>query len=430
MTPTIKENLYPALLAILKSPDSSKKICTHRSVALARRLYYDSTVSARGRMKLVKSDPSLAAVCRNSQQEWPAVLRLVWLTGGLVAVNQPAEAEVSIKCSASGRTFAALTIKTYPEIFSALRSLGFRIVGTTLVTNARELEGPQAPQFWAAGLSGGWPVWDATQQWKQIAFASSRQGHSRLMDVAARVSAALRYSEMRLYDLGDSYSRQLHGRVQAEEPKPYVRFNDTFSSTVYKDIHSMFWEMAVLRDVLAEFIAVFCLGRSDATTLSGLLRSLNKSSSADSFAEEVQRIANRKSPEGWLGRFGSYRDCFTHSAPLNLVTGSAFAVQDQLILKDGSAVPQIYYPLPEHPEQVMHDRAKGVAFDPSNPSAPPRRQKHDRAKEPDALEYLQGCLCQQTDLAVRLIARSSVAPEPIALTKGDIIGDIKIVPTR
>jgi hypothetical protein len=129
-----------------------------------------------------------------------------------------------------------------------------------------------------------------------------------------------------------------------------------------------------------------------------------------------------------LGRFGSYRDCFTHSAPLNLVTGPAFAIQDQLVLKDSSSVPQIYYPLPESPDDVRRDRAKGVPFDPSNGSGTTRREKSDRAKEPDALEYLHGRLCQLTDLAMRLIARSPIAPKPIVLTKDDIIGDIKIIP--
>ena len=366
----------------------------------------------------------------NSQQEWPAVLRLVSLTGGVVAGSGPTETEVCIKSSVAGRTFATFTIKTYGELFSALQSLGFRIVGTTFATNPQQLEGLQALEFRAAGLRGGWPVWDATQQWKQIAFSSNRKGQARLMDVAARISAALRYSEMRLHDLGNSYGRQLHSRVQAGELKAYVRFKDTFSAAVYKDIHSMFWEMAVLRDVLAEFIAVFCLARSDATTLSGLLRSLNKSSSTDPFAEEVKRTSNSESPDGWMGRFGSYRDCFTHSAPLNLVTESAFAVQDQLVLKDSSLVPQIYYPLPENPDDLMRDRAKGVPFDPSNNTSLPRREKRDRAKEPDALEYLHSCLCQLTDLATRVIARSPIAPEPIALTKDDIIGEVKIIPTR
>jgi hypothetical protein len=366
----------------------------------------------------------------NSQQEWPAVLRLVWVTGGLVAVSQPAEAEVSIKSNVAGRTFAKLTIATYTEIFSLLRSLGFRIVGTTFVTNAQELDGLQAPEFRAAGLNGGWPVWDATQRWKQIAVASSQKGQSRLMDIAARISAALRFSELYLHDLANAYSTQLRSRVQTMEPKPDVRFKDTFSSSVYRDIHSMFWEMAVLRDVLAEFIAVFSLGRRDATSLSGLLRSLNKNASTDAFAEEMQRISNRQSQEGWLGRFGSYRDFFTHSAPLNLATGSAFAIQDQLVLKNAFSVPQIYYPLPERPDDLMRDRAKGVPVDPSNGSGATRREKSNRAKEPDALEYLHGRLCQLTDLAMRLIARSPIAPEPIKLTKDDIIGEIKIIPTH
>jgi len=129
--------------------------------------------------------------------------------------------------------------------------------------------------------------------------------------------------------------------------------------SVYKDIHALFWEMAVLRDVLSEFIAAFCLGRNDATTLSGLLRSLNKAPSTDSFAEEVDRISDRNSSQGWLARFGSYRDCFTHSAPLDLVSGFAFAIQDMLILKN-SSIPQIYYPLPEDPDGPHAENALRV----------------------------------------------------------------------
>jgi hypothetical protein len=101
----------------------------------------------------------------------------------------------------------------------------------------------------------------------------------RLMDVSSRVATGLEYSEMRLYDLAMSYSGQLHSRLGKDEPKAYQAFTDTYSPSVYKDIHSLFWELAVLRDVLAEFIAVFCLKRNDATTLSGVLRSLKNTPS-------------------------------------------------------------------------------------------------------------------------------------------------------
>jgi hypothetical protein len=360
------------------------------------------------------------------KQEWPIALRLVWLTGGLVAVNEPGEPDVLIKSNVMGCTFVTFGINTYPSLFSVLKSLGFLIIGTTFVTDGKQLEGFRAPEFRAAGAIGGWPVSDARQQWRQIVFASSRNQELRLMDAASRISAGLRYSEMRLCDLAMSYSVQLHSRLHTGEAKPYQAFKDTNSPTVYKNIHALFWEMAVLRDVLSEFIAVFCLGRNDATTLSGLLKSLNKNSSSDSFAEEVRRIADRQSSQGWLARFGSYRDCFTHSAPLNLVGGSALAVQDQLILKNASPIPQIYYPLPEDPDGLMRDRARGVPFDPANKTNVVHPRKRDRAKEPDALEYLHGRLCELTDLATRLILRSPIAPEPMVFGKDDIIGEVRI----
>jgi len=180
-----------------------------------------------------------------------------------------------------------------------------------------------------------------------------------------------------------------------------------------------------LRDVLSEFIAAFCLGRNDATTLSGLLRSLNKAPSTDSFAEEVDRISDRNSSQGWLARFGSYRDCFTHSAPLDLVSGFAFAIQDMLILKN-SSIPQIYYPLPEDPDGLMRKRTAGVPFDPANRVNATPPQKRTRALEPDALEYLHGRLCQLTDLAARLTLRSPIAPVEIVFGKEDIIGEVRI----
>ncbi len=120
-------------------------------------------------------------------------------------------------------------------------------------------------------------------------------------------------------------------------------FTDTFSPGVYKDIHALFWEMAVLRDVLAQFVAVFCLGRDDATTPSGLRKSLKKVPSADADAMHFLNLSD-KDAAGWMATFGAYHDCLTHSAPLHQVEGVSWAIQDLLTLKDGKTVPQIYYP--------------------------------------------------------------------------------------
>ena len=155
---------------------------------------------------------------------------------------------------------------------------------------------------------------------------------------------------MRLYDLAMSSSAQLHAHLKNDEPKEMQAFTDTFSPGVYKDIHALFWETAVLRDVLAQFIAVFCLGREDATTLSGLRKSLNKGPSTDA----VRFLAlSDKATSGWMATFGAYRDCFTHSAPLHEVEGVAWTIQDLLTLKDGKTAPQIYYPLSPDAEELF-----------------------------------------------------------------------------
>ena len=362
----------------------------------------------------------------NPQQEWPIVLRLVWLTGGLVAVNEPSEREVRIKSSPIGRTFKGFRINSYPSIFSTVKSLGFSIIGTTFVRDEKQFEGLRAPEFRAAGTTGGWPTWRVWEKWRQITFAAGRQRELRLMDLASRLAAGLQYSEMRLYDLALSYSQQLHSYLDRNEVKPQQAFKDSNSPTVYKNVHALFWEMAVLRDVLAEFIAAFCLNRDHINKLSELLGSLKKSPSTDSLVSEVVRASDHNSAEGWLARFGSYRNCFTHSAPLELVSGFAFAIQDLLILKDGTSIPQIYYALPQDPEGVRRARARGVPFESLDDLIAATARSRDRAKEPDALEYLHGCLCRLTEVAARLIPRSPIAPQPIIFTKKDIIGEIEI----
>jgi hypothetical protein len=293
------------------------------------------------------------------------------------------------------------------------------------VTGVDQLEGTRAPEFRAAGRKGGWRIWDTFQAWRNIASAAAKVNDMKLLDISSRISTGLQFSEKRLYDLAMSYSAQLHAHLKNDEPKAMQAFTDTFSPDVYKDIHALFWEMAVLRDVLAQFMAVFCLGRHDATTLSGLRKSLHKTPSTDADAIRLLELSD-KSKSGWMATFGTYRDCFTHSAPLHQVEGVSWAIQDLLTLKDGKTVPQIYFPLPPDAEDLSRRRSKGPLFTSIKEMAENAARKRDRTTEPDALEYLHTCLCQFTELAAKLIHRSPLEPRPVVLTKEDIIGEIKI----
>lgn len=357
-------------------------------------------------------------------ESWPIALRFVWLTGGVVAVNEPQSALVKLNTNVVGRTLASFQIPSYGAIFPALITQGLKIIGATFVAGKDQLEGFRAPEFRAAGLNGHWPVWNARQAWRQIASAAAKKNEMRLMDIASRIAAGLQFSEMRLYDLASAYSSQLHGNLRDAEPKEEEAFTDTFSPAVYKDIHALFWEMAVLRDVLSEFVAIFCLARGQITTLSGLRKSLGQDASHDNHACEFMRISDKDS-SGWLAVFGAYRDCFTHSAPLQEVEGWAWAVRELVTLNSGHSLPQIYYALPQDAEELSRKRNKGPLFNSMKEMASHAARKRDRSKEPDALDYLHNCLCMLTDLSSRLIARSPIPPKMLVLTEEDIKGDFK-----
>lgn len=361
----------------------------------------------------------------NKNAVWPPALRVVFLTGGLVAVSEPQTTIVTIQTNVIGRRIAQFQIPNYWAIFPNLKALGFKVIGATFITGSDQLEGTRAPEFRTAGLNGSWPLWDTFQKWRNIVSASAKANNMRLLDIASRIAGGLQMSELRLHDLSMSYSSQLHAHLKNDPPKEKQSFTDTFSPGVYKDIHSLFWEMAVLRDVLAQFIATFCLAREGITTASSLRKSLKKSPSADVDANEFFKVTD-KDTSGWMASFGAYRDCFTHSAPLHEVEGMAWAVQDLVPLTNGSNVPQLYYPLPSDAEELSSRRAKGPLFASFKEMVQNASRTRERSNEPDALEYLHNCLCRFTDLATRLIQRSPLAPQVVVLTKEDIIGEITV----
>src|SRR6516165_9497834 len=115
---------------------------------------------------------------------WPAVLRLVWLTGGVIAISQPVSPVVEIKAGDGGSDLFAFQISSFAALYEALKAHGLSIMGATFYQSQEELAGLQPPDFRAASAAGAWHVWDAHQKWRQVVFAASKRGDLRLMDVA------------------------------------------------------------------------------------------------------------------------------------------------------------------------------------------------------------------------------------------------------
>jgi len=351
------------------------------------------------------------------------VFRLVWLTGGVVAVNEPGP-DVKLTAGANGPPICGFRLGDPATLLAALRNEGFSIIGTTFVTCPEERQGLRPPEFRAAGPEPGWLVLDTKNQWRQISFGAGNAANMPLLDIASRIASNLTYSQMRVGDLAKAYSRQLRGSVSAQKPKDYLAFKDMNSFEVYKAIHALFWEMAVLRDRLAEFAASFCLSRPKTTRMSSLRKSLRSEPSGDPLA--VQILGATDPLNGWLAKFSSYRDCFTHVAPMEQAANIAYAIQDMRAVSARLTVPQIYYPLPKDVQGLMRRRSEGAPFSSVEELAAASTGRHDRSSEPDALEYLHGCLNQLAGLSRELVKRSPIAPKPIELTKEDIIGEISV----
>lgn len=352
--------------------------------------------------------------------------RVAWIAGGVVAVSNPG-ADVQIGAGLGGRLLCTIAIPTYEAFFPVLHEHGFMVVGAIFIEDSKEARGLDRPQFRAMSTNGRWLVTEVHQRWRQIAHASGQRDDMRLMDVAARIASGLAYSELRLQDLSEAYGKQLRGRVESGPVDGYYQFKDTNSITVYKAIHALFWEMAVLRDVLAEFAATYCLARPKKKTLSGLIDSLKKEPSIDHLAARLMDYTDENS-DGWLAKFTAYRNLFTHSAPMDQIAGTAFAVQDSKTLSPTLSVPQIYYPLPAKVFE-LRERRSGVSL----PFAKLQDlidsscgRKPQRNSEPDALDYLSGCLAKMAELADTLSLRSPIEARPIEIHIDDLIGGLQV----
>lgn len=359
-------------------------------------------------------------------EKWPNAGRVVWLSGGIVAYNSPGT-DVEICAGSGGSAIRKCKINSYGSLFEMLKKQGFSIIGTSFVVHQDELNGLRPAEFRMAGCRNGWPLSDLRQQWREVAFAASKLDQMPLMDVSSRLAFGLEYSQLRLYDLASAYAVQLGSRCAKGNAVEYQRFKDLHSRGVYKSIHALFWELAVLRDTLAEFAAMFCFSQPGIRTLRSLISFLKTATLADPLSAELLSIADVKLG-GWLARFASYRNFFTHIAPMEWAAGIAFSVQDVRRLDDLSTVPQIYYPLPGNIEELTRERSNGAFYPTMEKLLEASKRRADRSIDPDALEYLHLILNQFAELAMTLIALSPLAPAPIHFGAEDIIGEIQWVP--
>lgn len=360
----------------------------------------------------------------NPPSEWPNTTRFVWITGGVSATSEAGHSDVIVHSGMRGPEICVFEIDSYPSIYTSLRLKGFDVIGVTFIDEFSKAY-LRRPDFRVYALNRGWMAWDTKQKWRQIAFGAGKTNQMDLMDLAARIAAGLTYSESRLGDLARAYSFQLGARLRQGGIKDYEVFEDFNSLDVFKSIHSLFWELAVLRDTLAQFAARYCFSQPAIRSMSRLRRMLANPIIEDPIAKELLRATDEASG-GWLAEFSTYRNCFTHLASLDQAEGHRFAVQDVQGFSASSKMPQIYYPLPNDIKALYAKRSTGLPFNSLEELRVILSRRHDRGKDPDALEYLHRCMIAFTELSLTLIHSSPLAPKPIRLGPEDMRSDVNL----
>src|ERR1019366_7334850 len=103
----------------------------------------------------------------DAKSGWLTVLRLVWIAGGVVAVNEPGP-DVQITAGMAGRSLSRLSINTYGDLFAALMARGFPTLGAIFVVSPDKLQGLQRPDFRAISPTKQCLPWEVQQRWGQI----------------------------------------------------------------------------------------------------------------------------------------------------------------------------------------------------------------------------------------------------------------------
>lgn len=347
----------------------------------------------------------------------PALAYQAWFAGGQVALYRIDNGQLDHTHGLSELVFASLQSLRLDKLFSCLSTCGLPILGITAFQFPDELTGRRVPLFMAWRDAEYW--WGAKQAhdlWRMVSYGAEVASQTRLAALADRIACAVDECETHLQNLCKAYATQLGAQDADSWELPSRCFSDSHSQAVYPAIHSFFWQLAVLRDLLAEFAAEHVFGHRGIATYRGLLGKLKRDSTSD--PDLAAKLLAAGDAGGWIAVFTSYRNLFTHAASLRSVQGIHHTFQDTRTLYARS-VPQLYYPLPCDPELLARQRSASSAA--RTPTILLESIKPNRSHEPDALEYLTTTFDRFVQLAIALSLRSPVEPQMPTIPDEDII---------
>lgn len=350
--------------------------------------------------------------------DWPPVLRTFHLAGGLRFVEiGPGKAILGPLAAAD----VSIRYESYSGVAGTIaQRLGLPILGCEFFRDELEVEN-LFPAAWRAVMprrQNEWPTQIAEINWSGLSNVARRRSDPHLYLIAGAITSQYRFAAVRLQELSELYSDRLNSLLKTNDKLAEDQlFSGGFTDRLFSSIHAAFFEIATLKDYLAEYIGQQIYQDPMIDSFKKLNDLLLKAPRGGALEDEILSISGNG---GWLKDFSDRRNTFAHRMPFDRLSGSGAFHVKRHVSPNSIAMWLLFVPMPA---AVSPNFKKGFSLpadDDSFTRAAVEAFKSSKS-QPDTLEYLFDIFAKLTDFGNRLRTTFPHEPEMTSLSEADIV---------
>ncbi len=354
------------------------------------------------------------------ENKWPNLVRIVHLSGGIRAVNNPGPI-VSIIPSLNDSNIT-FEIPSYQSLIAGLKKQILSPLGIDFYRMPEEIDGLYPP-YWRSVSTAH----NAIDTWRQLFNSGHDEKDYEFAEISSKIAFQLKAIEYRLREISESYHSELSAVCAKKEFKHGNGIESPNSYPIYLSVHSFLIDACTLRDYLSEFLSIYHYGKyKKVDSLSSLLREVIKKNKIDDRISKVI-LEITDNPFGWLSKLTSYRNLVVHNIPLVYSEGRTYVLQVATKIAKGKELPSILFPLPKDPHKIRRLRSKNELYkDFEGWKSSILKNPLDEKIIHDALSYCYLFLMRISEFALNIATFSPYKPSYPSISEKDIIGEILI----
>ncbi len=355
--------------------------------------------------------------------EWPNIIRIVHLSGGIRAINNPGSI-VSVTPTLKDSDIS-FEIPSYNSLVATLKKKILSCpFGIDFYRIPEEIGGLYPPYWRSVTLTHR-----AIDTWRQLFNSGHSEKDYEFAEISSKIAFQLKAIEYRLREISESYHSELSAVCAKKEFKEGNGIESPNSYPIYLSVHSFLIDACILRDYLSEFLSIYHYGKyKKVDSLSALLKDVIKKKKIDDrISKVIFEITDEKNPFGWLSKLTAYRNLVVHNIPLIYSEGRTYVLLVKNKIAKNVEIPSILFPLPKDPHKIRNLRSKNELYkDFGNWKSSILKNPLDDKIIHDALSYCYLFLMRISEFALDIATSSPYKPSQPNITEKDIIGEVQI----